>query len=369
LYFDERPKDNKKSLYNREEELSKLVNELRKGAPLILLLGLRRVGKTSLLYTALNESKQPSILVDCREFEEHFAVSYRNFLGVLERSVSKLIGKYDGLRRYLKRIKGVTLGSFGVQFSFEDKPQSSIIALLNQLNSWGSDQGYKVVLALDEAQELRKVRGLNIQSILAYTYDRLRNIVTVLTGSQVGMLHRFLQVENPKTPLYGRSVVEIAVRRLNDHDALDFLMKGFDQLGVKANTDMLDYCVQRLDGIPGWLTSFGARAVREGVKKEVVDRVLETGSHLVADELKRFLVARGIAERRYRLILRRLAEEPASWTQLKIFLEAKEGKRISPSIFTQLLNNFVDSGFVEKSNETYRIPDPILLYGIKAGLV
>jgi AAA+ ATPase superfamily predicted ATPase len=102
---------------------------------------------------------------------------------------------------------------------------------------------------------------------------------------------------------------------------------------------------------------------------EVVDSVLKMGSRLVADELKKFLVARGIAEDRYRLILRRLAEEPASWTQVKTFLEAKESKRVSPSIFTQLLGNLVDAGFVEKSGEVYKIADPILSHALRSGLV
>jgi len=323
----------------------------------------------SLLYTGLNESKQPCVLVDCREFEEHFVVSYRDFLEVLERSVNVLIKRYDGLRRYLKGIKGVTVGGFGVQFSYEYEPRSSVIALLRQLDSWGADQGSRVVLAFDEAQELRRVRGLNVQSVLAHTYDRLKSIVTVLTGSQVGMLHRFLRIENPKTPLYGRSVAAIAVRRLSDAEALDFLVKGFAQSGVSAGRDVLDYCVQRLEGIPGWLTSFGARAVRERPKKEVVDSVLQTGSRLIADELKKFFLARGIAENRYRLILRRLAEEPASWTQLRMFLEAKESKRVSPSIFTQLVGNLVDAGFAERSDEAYRISDPILSNALRAGLV
>lgn len=307
--------------------------------------------------------------MDCREFEEHFVVSYRDFLEALERSVNTLTRKHDGLRRYLRGVKGITVGDFGVQFSLEGEPRSSVIALLRQLDSWGEDRGSKVVLAFDEAQELRRVRGLNIQSVVAYSYDRLKSIVTVLTGSQVGMLHRFLRIENPKTPLYGRSVATIAVRRLSDTEALDFLAKGFAQSGVSPGRDILEYCVQRLDGIPGWLTSFGARAVREGPKREVVDRVLRTGSRLVADELRKFLLARGIAENRYRLILRRLAEESASWTQLRTFVEAKEAKRVSPSIFTQLLSNLVDSGFVEKSDEAYRVPDPILAYALRGGLV
>ena len=60
-YFDERPKRDRVDLYGREDELSALTDGIKKGVPMILLLGLRRMGKTSLLLTALRETKIPSL--------------------------------------------------------------------------------------------------------------------------------------------------------------------------------------------------------------------------------------------------------------------------------------------------------------------
>lgn len=48
------------------------------------------------------------------------------------------------------------------------------------------------------------------------------------------------------------------------------------------------------------------------------------------------------------------------WSELKRYLEIKEGNRITDAEITKLLTNLVYAGFVEKFNDEYRIVDPIL---------
>ncbi|MGC8600538.1 MAG: ATP-binding protein, partial [Nitrososphaeria archaeon] len=55
MLFDERPKVNRSDLFDREMELNELKEKLDK--PLLLLTGIRRIGKTSVLNVFLNESK------------------------------------------------------------------------------------------------------------------------------------------------------------------------------------------------------------------------------------------------------------------------------------------------------------------------
>jgi hypothetical protein len=54
LLFDPRPKARGEDLYDFDAELGKLLRAL--GEPVVLVSGLRRTGKTSLVLTALNES-------------------------------------------------------------------------------------------------------------------------------------------------------------------------------------------------------------------------------------------------------------------------------------------------------------------------
>jgi len=49
LLFDPRPKDNRRDLFDAEIELKSLLSAIKKGRPLLNIVGLRRTGKTSLL--------------------------------------------------------------------------------------------------------------------------------------------------------------------------------------------------------------------------------------------------------------------------------------------------------------------------------
>ena len=66
--FDLRPKTSRRDLFGRERELEQLHRAVERGLPLIAVLGVRRVGKTSLLKTFLGEVD--GIYVDMRGFAE-----------------------------------------------------------------------------------------------------------------------------------------------------------------------------------------------------------------------------------------------------------------------------------------------------------
>jgi AAA+ ATPase superfamily predicted ATPase len=65
LFFDPRPKEKKEDLFDRERELERFSDALAY-SPLILILGARRMGKTSLMNVALKESCQPYVMIDLR---------------------------------------------------------------------------------------------------------------------------------------------------------------------------------------------------------------------------------------------------------------------------------------------------------------
>jgi len=363
VYFDERPKERREDLYNRDRELELLKRYILDGAPLVLLLGLRRSGKTSLLKVALSELREPAIFVDCRSLEERPAVSMLELYSMLEEPMSKLLGRWSKLRSFLEAVEGVMVHGIEVKFSWSKRKRTSLLELLKAINSWAAEEGRRVILVFDEGQELAKLRGVRLLPILAYVYDHLRSLTMIFTGSKMGLLYRFLRVEDPSSPLYGRVRREITLGNFTREQSLDFLRKGFEQVGVSPREEVLEYAVDRLDGVVGWLTYFGVVAVDRGMNREVVDYVMEEGSRLAWSELENFLKMRAVARRRYLIMLKRMAEEPASWSEVKRHLEALEGP-ISDSDFTLLLKNLLDAGFIERVNGKYGVADPLLRYAV-----
>ena len=81
MYFDGRPKETREDLYDREEELQTLRSSLSE--PIVLLTGVRRIGKTSILKVLLNEVDIPYALMDVRLPLTSYRSLYSTFSEIL----------------------------------------------------------------------------------------------------------------------------------------------------------------------------------------------------------------------------------------------------------------------------------------------
>lgn len=371
LYFDVRPKDRIEDLYDREREIESLIRAMEKKAPLITVLGLRRTGKTSVLLTGLNEAKLPYVIIDARKLEVLPFANFRELVEILENSMNDFMGRYatlrDSIKEFITKITGVEfISAFKVSFKFSGKERLSLPSFFDALNDWAKSRGSKLIIAIDEAQEIRKVKGLRLDYLLAHIYDYKRNISTILTGSQMGLLYDFIGVENAEAPLYGRAREEIILKYFTEEQSQDFLIKGFKQARIKFSSEIIDDAVKVLNGNPGWLTMFGSLSLKKEPSKRVLQEVVNVGKKMVKSELKNFLQTREIAKNRYLTILKTLVHESAPWSKVKAYVEMKEGRKINDSNFFKLVNNLEKVGFVEKSPENlYKLTDPILAIALK----
>ncbi|CAD5244879.1 ATPase [Thermococcus camini] len=357
MYFDTRPKRKREDLYDREKELGEFERSLKSKNPLTVITGIRRLGKTSLLLVGLNELSLPHVLVD------FWGVNPNSRMDVYKRIESAVNAFFrenreiwDGLKESLKSISGLRLLSFGVGFSWKDE-KTDLVALFREL------ERYNVVLAFDEVQYLRGPVGSEFAGLIAHLYD-YSDLRIVMTGSEAGLLHDYLGLDDPKAPLYGRYFQEIILSRFAPEQSRDFLIRGFEQVGITPPEKLIEDAVERLDGIVGWLVLFGRKAMEKGPSDKLVDEVFEEAKALAMSEFENFLVKRVAARGRYIEIMRAIAGGKRTWEEIKEHLERKEGRSIADSVLARLLKGLVDSSFLEKRiegrNVHYVIPDPIL---------
>jgi hypothetical protein len=88
----------------------------------------------------------------------------------------------------------------------------NVASLFDALSQEAIKQATTFIVALDEAQEFRKIMRYDLTSILAHACDYCDGLQFVVTGSEVGMLYKFLRVDDAEAPLYGRGTVEIELR-------------------------------------------------------------------------------------------------------------------------------------------------------------
>jgi len=343
-YFNPEPKKRREDFFDMEREWNSLDRALDKGK-LAIVTGLRRYGKTSLILTYINESGKRYVYLDCRLLPP--AVSVNSFRALLE---SELAKNSWGIR-LLENVRSfeVQLGGFGLKVS--GKGEESLLRTLKAIE--GS------VLIIDEAQALR-ASSYRFDALLAYIFDIL-DIKLIISGSQVGLLYRFLRLEDPEAPLYGRAYSEVRLSPLPGEKAREFLARGFEQEGIAVDEGLIEDAVENLDGVIGWLTYFGHSMAAGGLSAE---RIYEMASLLAADELKGALKLYGPGEPRYREALRIIATlGSASWSEVRRGVEARLG-RMTDSTLSNVLRNLSDAGFIAKNEGRYAVVDPVQRRGI-----
>lgn len=323
------------------------------GWPLVLVSGLRRTGKTSLVLSVLEEAGVPYLFFDMRSAVS----SWRELYKVFSRGVSDFISDFsryshlkDSLMRFLKILRGISISGVSVEFSWGiERP--SVAELLNVINSVAEESGVKVLIVFDEFQRVTGVPGSALQNAIAYAFDHLRNLSFVLSGSEMGLVYKALK--NTEAPLYGRAYLEVKTRRLSRDESIDFLEKGFSELNYTVAKEEIEEVANKLDGIIGWLTYYGYSRVFGGKNLE---SVWAEAVELAKKELENFLESR-VSKGRYKAVLRLLANGVREWSRIKNALESAEGKPVSDRVLHEILYALRNHSII---NEENRFLDPLV---------
>ena len=357
MYFDPRPKTRREDLFNREEELKLFSNALRY-ASLIVITGLRRTGKTSFMNVALTESNRPSISLDLRGLP--YNPSRAEIVRKLEAAFNRIDRKwFSSVLGALRHVKGVNILGNAVSLDWSRKG-IDLAELFDRVDIWAREEDTQFLIAFDEIQLIRGEKS--IPRLFAHIIDVNRNITLIVTGSEIGLLFEFLGFDDPESPLYGRHYTEIKTHNFEPDESQAFLEAGFQQIGLSPPAEVLNYAIQKLDGVVGWLTLFGAKC-RDYNKcnREIVNEVMREGGKLARAEALKLVKL----SHRYGVVLNFLAKvETASWTQIKATLEAHENRSLPNPRVTDIINKLIKTSLILKRDNKYNIADPLLAYGI-----
>lgn len=353
MLFSTEPKTSLSELFDREVEIERFRSGLNER--LVLVLGIRRVGKSSLVLSVLNSLGIDYVFIDVRKLYDNVSrkVPTERIYNELKSSLSRL--------SFWERIKGVineidvSLGPIRFRLG-SSRIRDGIAKILEAVNS----AGRRVVLVFDEAQYLR-YSTTGLRPLLAYAYDYLRNITLVLTGSEVGLLHDFLGgLDDPSSELYGRYYFVIELKPFNRERSIEFLRRGgFRELDINVDDRVIERAVDELGGIAGWLVYFGRLYPEKG--EDAINEVKEIGANLVRTELEE-LFSRS---QYYRYIMEAVAVlGRARWSDIMRYLMARAGGRPTNATLSRDLSNLVKMGFLAKDGDWYSILDPIIRYAV-----
>lgn len=362
MYFDPQPKNKREDLFDRKAELKQFHGALSYTS-LIVITGLRRSGKTSFMNVALAESKHPYINLDLRGFP--YNPSRVDIVRKLEAAFNRVNRKwFNSICDTLKNVKGVSIVGNTISLDWS-KAGVDLADIFDKINAWASKQKERFLVAFDEIQLIRGDKG--IPRLFAHIADTDHNVILVVTGSEVGLLFGFLGFEDAESPLYGRHYTEINMQNFDSVNSEAFLRDGFRQINLKIDAGVMDYAIQKLDGVVGWLTLFGARCRDHNTcTKDIVDEVVAKGGKLARAEALKLVTL----SKRYGVVLNFLARvSAASWTQIKAVLEAKEHRSLPSPTVASTLNTLIKTSLITKTDGQYRLIDPLLVSGVQRDML
>lgn len=365
MLFSPKPKKSLKDIFDREKEVTELRNSL--DSPLVTVYGLRRMGKTSIIKAVLNDSNVPYLYLNMRKFESRSYISYKDFLKLLQDEVNSKIKskRMEALKNFLRGITGVSIEGIKVYFSWKSERKVDFSSILDALNEWAESKGERLTIVIDEAQELIKLYGYTLLPSLAYAYDELEHLNFIITGSEVRVFSKFLKIEDPESPIYGRAIVKISLNPFDRDTSIKFLKEGFKEHGIDFKKAEEVY--EELGGNPGWLTYYGYIAVKKGFQNAMKE-TKKIARKLLRQEFENFLMEGGRVGSRERYVkVIRTCKEGCSWSDVKLALETLEGREVNDYTVHKVISNLLDYSFLVKTDEKYKVADKLIVEALEGG--
>ena len=305
---------------------------LKRGDKLVAIIGVRRVGKTSLMNILFNELKGINIWADGRIISKA-----GDLLSILGNGVREKGGIFGSIKSIGLSIAGVEVMAERLSISDSEK---------------AIRKAGKVYLFIDEAQF---ADAMEMAKALSYVYDRFPNVQMIVSGSEIRLIEEVLGITNSSHPLYGRRMEIVKLNRLTAEKSLAFLHAGFRQLRCKISHKELNEVVRRLDGLVGWLTLYGyERAIAN--TQNALEKVERMAVGIVEEEIKQLLENKR-NKRLYIAILKYASNR--GWKELLSIVRDELGK-VNNVSFSRALKELVSYSFIEKKEHKYMVADPMV---------
>ena len=217
---------------NREKETDKVINALANGRN-ITIFSIRRLGKTGLIEHVFNKLKSKKkkhlfyidILptTDLNGFVNLFAAT---LLGKLESKPEKFIKKigeiFSGIRPVISFDPHTGTPTLQINIQSVEEADRS----LQKIFSYLKESGEKIIIAIDEFQQITNYPEKNVEAVLRTNIQRAVGVNFIFSGSQKHiLLSIFSQYGNP----FYQSTEMMQLERIPEKEYNKFIISKFEK--------------------------------------------------------------------------------------------------------------------------------------------
>lgn len=240
------PYRSKELFCDREKETEEILRHITNGRN-ITLISPRRLGKTGLIFRVFEEIRAKALPFETIYVDISDTLSLEDFIMAISEAIALRLKKQQKISAFFRSLKNVRpmlgwdplSGSPQVSFSFSDDKQKQ--NTLKDVLDYLENAPQKILLAIDEFQQIREYDGINMEAVLRKHIQHLHNVRFIYCGSKKHTMTDMFT--NAKKPFY-ESTAFCYLAKLPVPVYAAFIKSLFVSAGKAIDDDSIDYILQ-----------------------------------------------------------------------------------------------------------------------------
>lgn len=236
----------KKELFcDREAETEHIIDYLNNGRN-ITLISPRRFGKTGLIYRIFEEIGERQKDTDTFYLDISSSQSLEDFIKLLAESVARVLKQQNKISSFFKTIGGLRplisydalTGAPEISITYRNDNDKTLT--LKGIFQYLEKHSKKVILAIDEFQQIREYETVNMEALLRTYIQPLHNVRFIFCGSKK---HTMTDIfSNAKKPFY-ESTTFVPLGKLDVPVYEKFIANLFRTNGKKIDPESVEHII------------------------------------------------------------------------------------------------------------------------------
>lgn len=235
------PYKSKELFCDRESETHDMLRYIENGRN-ITLISPRRLGKTGLIYRVFDEIHDRKASFETFYMDISSTQSVDDFIKILSESVVTVLNQQTRISDFFRKLGGIRpvlsydsiTGKPEITLSYRDEQERDMT--LKTILSYLESNSKKVVLAIDEFQQIREYNDVNMEALLRTYIQPLHNVRFIFCGSKK---HTMIDMfSNARKPFY-ESTTFLPLGKLDEDVYADFITGLFAGAGKTIDREIV----------------------------------------------------------------------------------------------------------------------------------
>jgi len=230
---------------NRFDEINTLTRNIENQSNTVLFAQ-RKVGKSAMishLLSGLDKKKYSCIYLDIYATQNLSELTNQlaNSIYQVYDENKKISLKFWESIKLLRPILSINQMSGMPELSLDISKSKQIEQSIPKLLQFIEKQDKKIVIAIDEFQQILEYPETNVEALLRTTIQKLNNVVFIFLGSNQKMMKEIFN--DAKRPFYSSSK-NLSLPKIEKSDYIKFIKKHFNDSKIEISKETIDYILE-----------------------------------------------------------------------------------------------------------------------------